>query len=178
MPKPPSDSIDKAELYGELAVQLRELLGKEPDLVANAANLAALIYHGLPEINWAGFYFLRDAELVVGPFQGIPTVARQRVNKGVCGAAVRHGETVLVDDLQTYQGAVISDPESRSELVVPLLESRECLGVLDLQSPQAARFDEEDKEGCEALVGVFLAHQRAFAAEPAAAAGRRRSRSG
>ena len=174
-PKKPSATIDKAELYGELAVQLRELLGSESDLVANAANLTALIANSLPDLNWAGFYFLHGGELVVGPFQGLPTIARARINKGVCGAAVRHAETVLVEDLQAFPGAIISDSASRAELVIPLIEAGECMGVLDLLSPQLARFDAEDQEGLEALVELFLAHQRAMAPSAPSAGSRRRT---
>jgi L-methionine (R)-S-oxide reductase len=162
MPKKPTAIVDKAELYGELAIQLRELLATESDLTANAANMAALIFQALPDLNWAGFYFLRGKELILGPFQGRPAIARIGVGKGVCGGAVKRGETLLVEDIETFPGAIAGDPASRSELAIPLIESGECLGVLDLESRLVARFDEEDREGCEALVGLFLAHQRAL----------------
>lgn len=161
-PKKPAAIVDKAELYGELAIQLRELLASETDLNANAANMAALIFQALPDLNWAGFYFLRGKELVLGPFQGLPAVARIAVGKGVCGNAVKRGESVLVEDVATFVGHIASDPASRSELAIPLIESGECLGVLDLESRMLGRFDEDDREGCEALVGLFLAHQRAL----------------
>ena len=159
-PKKPAAILDKAELYGELAIQLRELLASEADLTANAANMAALIFQALPDLNWAGFYFLRGRELVLGPFQGLPAIARIAVGKGVCGNAVKRGESVLVEDVESFAGHIACDPASRSELAIPLIESGECLGVLDLESRVLGRFDEEDREGCEALVGLFLAHQR------------------
>jgi GAF domain-containing protein len=161
-PKKPAAILDKAELYGELAIQLRELLARESDLAANAANTAALIFQALPDLNWAGFYFLRGRELVLGPFQGLPAVTRIGVGKGVCGTAVKRGESVMVDDVETFSGHIGGDPASRSGLAIPLIESGECLGVLMLESRLVARFDEEDREGCEALVGLFLAHQRAL----------------
>ena len=161
-PKKPAAILDKAELYGELAIQLRELLGKETDLTANAANMAALIFQALPDLNWVGFYFLRGRQLVLGPFQGLPAVSRIAVGKGVCGTAVKRGESVLVEDVESFPGHIAGDPASRSELAIPLIESGECLGVFDLESRLVARFDEEDREGCEALVGLVLAHQRAL----------------
>jgi GAF domain-containing protein len=174
--KKPSASVDKPELYGDLAVQLRGLLADEVDLVANAANMTALLRHMLPELNWVGFYFLRGKELLLGPFQGLPAVLRIAIGKGVSGNAVRRGETMLVDDVNEFPGYIAGDPASRAELVVPLIDSGECLGVLVLDSPLVGRFDEEDKEGCEALVGLFLAHQRGLAGPVmrTATAGRRR----
>ena len=161
-PKKPTAILDKAELYGELAIQLRELLATESDLTANAANMAALIFQALPDLNWAGFYFLRGKELVLGPFQGLPAVARIGVGKGICGNSVKRGESLLVEDVENFPGHVAGDPASRSQLAIPLIESGECLGVQILESRLIARFDEEDREGCEALVGLFLAHQRAL----------------
>jgi L-methionine (R)-S-oxide reductase len=161
-PKKPAAILDKAELYGELAIQLRELLATESDLTANAGNMAALIFQALPDLNWAGFYFLRGKELLLGPFQGLPAVARIAVGKGVCGNAVKRGESVLVENVENFPGHIAGDPASRSELAIPLIESGECLGVFDLESRLVGRFDEEDREGCEALVGLFLAHQRAL----------------
>ena len=162
MAKKPSAIVDKAELYGELAIQLRELLATETDLTANAANMAALLFQALPDLNWAGFYFLRGKELVLGPFQGLPAIARIGVGKGIGGTAVKRGESQMVEDVETFPGHIACDPASRSELALPLIESGECLGVFVLESRLVARFDEEDREGCEALIGLFLAHQRAL----------------
>jgi len=147
---------DKAGLYRDLAAQLRSLIDGEPDLVANAANMAALIYHGLPDLNWAGFYFAQGGDLVLGPFQGQPACVRIPWGNGVCGAAASRGESVLVPDVHDFPGHIACDPVSRSELVVPLIEDGRVRGVLDLDSPRLARFDAEDQAGCEHLVAVFL----------------------
>jgi GAF domain-containing protein len=150
----------KSEIYRDLAAQLTALLAGEADLVANAANEAALIYHGLPDINWAGFYFLRGAELVLGPFQGKPACVRIPMGKGVCGAAAARAAAVLVPDVHDFPGHIACDPNSRSELVVPLIEDGAVSGVLDLDSPLLARFDSEDQAGCERLAALFVAHHR------------------
>jgi L-methionine (R)-S-oxide reductase len=146
--------------YRELAEQLTALIGGEPDPVANAANTAALIYHGLPDLNWAGFYFLRGEQLVLGPFQGKPACVRIALGSGVCGTAAARGEAILVADVHEFPGHIACDPASRSELVVPLLDRGRVLGVLDLDSPLPARFGEADRRGCAALVAVFLTHYR------------------
>jgi L-methionine (R)-S-oxide reductase len=155
-------SAGKPELYRDLARQLAALLGGEPDPIANSANMAALIYHGLPDLNWGGFYFRQGDELVLGPFQGKPACLRIAIGQGVCGAAAARGETVLVRDVHDFPGHIACDPDSRSELVVPLIEEGRVVGVLDLDSPLAARFDEADRQGCEQLAALFLAHHRQF----------------
>ena len=158
----------KPDLYRELAEQLRGLLAGETDRTANAANMAALIYHGLPDINWAGFYFRRGRELVLGPFQGKPACVRIPLGKGVCGVAASRAATVLVRDVHDFPGHIACDPNSRSELVVPLLPvlagmAGEVLGVLDLDSPLLARFDAMDQAGCEQLVALFVDHHHRYA---------------
>ena len=158
----------KPDLYRELAEQLRGLLAGETDRTANAANMAALIYHGLPDINWAGFYFRRGQELVLGPFQGKPACVRIPLGKGVCGVAASRAATVLVRDVLDFPGHIACDPNSRSELVVPLLPvlagmAGEVLGVLDLDSPLLARFDAMDQAGCEQLVALFVDHHHRYA---------------
>jgi len=158
----------KPDLYRELAEQLRGLLAGETDRTANAANMAALIYHGLPDINWAGFYFRRGQELVLGPFQGKPACVRIPLGKGVCGVAASRAATVLVRDVHDFPGHIACDPNSRSELVVPLLPvlagmAGEVLGVLDLNSPLLARFDAMDQAGCEQLVALFVDHHHRYA---------------
>ena len=150
---------DKPRLYHELARQLAALIDGERDLVANCANMAALIYHGLSKLNWAGFYFARQGELVLGPFQGTPAWIRIPWGEGVCGAAAARGSAIVVPDVHEFPGHIACDPESRSELVVPLVDDGRVLGVLDLDSPVAGRFDEDDRAGCERLVALFLAHQ-------------------
>ena len=153
-------TVSKPDLYRDLAGQLAALLAGEADRTANAANMAALIYHGLPDLNWAGFYFRRGAELVLGPFQGKPACVRIAIGRGVCGTAAARAATVVVPDVHDFPGHIACDPVSRSELVVPLIEGGRVSGMLDLDSPLLARFDEADREGCERLVALFLDHHR------------------
>ena len=148
---------EKRALYDEMAAQLAALLSGESDPVANAANTAAVIYHGLPDLNWAGFYFRRDNGLVLGPFQGTPSCVRIPWDQGVCGTAAARGITVIVPDVDQFPGHIACDPASRSELVVPLVKAGEVTGVLDLDSPVLARFDEEDRAGVERLVAILIA---------------------
>jgi L-methionine (R)-S-oxide reductase len=153
-------TASKSRLYRELADQLAALLAGESNLTANAANTAALIYNGLPNLNWAGFYFRQGTELVLGPFQGKPACIRIPIGKGVCGVAAARAATVLVPDVHAFPGHIACDPESNSELVVPLIEGGKVLGVLDLDSSLPARFDHIDQYGCEQLVRLFLDHYR------------------
>lgn len=145
-------------VYGELAEQLAALIEGEPDLVANAANMAALIYHSLPELNWAGFYFAREGNLVLGPFQGKPACVRIAWGAGVCGSAAARGQAIVVPDVDAFPGHIACDAASRSELVVPLVTGRRVVGVFDLDSPRPGRFDEVDRAGIERLVALLLAH--------------------
>jgi GAF domain-containing protein len=154
---------EKPELYRDLARQLVALIAGEPDPIANAANTAALIYNGLPDLNRAGFHFCNGAELVLGPFQGKPACVRIPIGKGVCGAAAARGTTVLVPDVHDFPGHIACDPDSRAELVIPLIEDGHVLGVLDLDSPLPARFDELDRDGCEQLIALLLVHYRKYA---------------
>ncbi len=149
---------DKTVRYDELARALEGLLRGEPDPIANAANAAAAIYHALPELNWAGFYFLRGEELVLGPFQGLPACVRIALGKGVCGKAAAERRSILVPDVEVFPGHIACDAASRSELVVPLMRGDRLLGVLDLDSPRLARFDEADRAGCEMLARVIGPH--------------------
>jgi GAF domain-containing protein len=146
------------ELYRDLARQLEALIAGEPDLVANAANMAALVYHGLADLNWAGFYFARKGELVLGPFQGKPACVRIPWGKGVCGAAALRGTSIVVPDVDAFPGHIACDAASRSELVVPLIYCGRVVGVFDLDSPHLARFTEADRVGIERLAAVLLAH--------------------
>lgn len=141
----------KPELYKQLAQELGGLIAGEPDFIANLANAAALIYHSLPDLNWAGFYLLKDGELVVGPFQGKPACVRIAMGKGVCGTAALKRETVIVRDVHEFPGHIACDAASNSEIVVPLIRDGELLGVLDLDSPTLARFDDADRAGLESL---------------------------
>jgi L-methionine (R)-S-oxide reductase len=147
-----------ASLYRDLAQELDALLTGETDATANAANAAAAIYHSLPRLNWAGFYFLRDDTLVLGPFQGRPACVRIRIGSGVCGTAVRERRSILVPDVEQFPGHIACDTASRSELVVPLLSDGRIFGVLDLDSPDLARFDTEDQTGCEMLAAIVVRH--------------------
>lgn len=149
------DAADPSTFYESLAKQLEALLGDETDLVANLANAAALIWHTMPSLNWAGFYLMRDGELVLGPFQGKPACVRIAVGRGVCGTAVARGTSVLVADVHTFPGHIACDAASRSELVVPLREHGAIVGVLDLDSPIPGRFTAADQLGCERLVRVL-----------------------
>ena len=155
-------TTSKSELYQDLAMQLEALLAGERDRIANAANMAALIYHGLPDVNWAGFYFRQGGELVLGPFQGRPACVRIPLGRGVCGTAAARGATVLVPNVHAFAGHIACDPVSRSELVVPLLESGKVSGVLDLDSPLVGRFGEVDQMGCERLAALYVDHHRRY----------------
>jgi L-methionine (R)-S-oxide reductase len=144
--------------YQDLAREIDALLTGDPDPIANAANAAAAIYHTLPGLNWAGFYFLRGGELVLGPFQGRPACVRIALGQGVCGAAAAQRRSLLVPDVHAFPGHIACDAASRSELVVPLLPDDRLLGVLDLDSPLLARFDAADRDGCELLARVIAPH--------------------
>jgi GAF domain-containing protein len=150
-------SDNKRDFYASLAQQLTGLLEGERDMIANAANMSALIYQFLPDLNWAGFYFMRGGELVLGPFQGKTACVRIAVGRGVCGTAVERRESIVVPDVHAFPGHIACDSASRSELVVPLINDGRVLGVLDLDSPSPNRFDDEDRQGCERLVQIFLA---------------------
>ena len=147
----------KPELYNELAAELTSLLAGEHDLVANAANFAALVFHSLPDLNWAGFYFVKDGELVLGPFQGKPACMRITFGRGVCGAAAAKRATAIVPNVHEFPGHIACDMESNSEIVVPLMKDERFIGVLDLDSPQLSRFDEDDAAGLETLATILLA---------------------
>jgi len=153
---------DKAAGYRRLGGDLQALLAGEHDLIANAANTAALLFGALPEVSWAGFYFLRDGALVVGPFRGKPACVRLALGQGVCGTAAAERRTLVVADVHQFPGHIACDVDSRAEIVVPLLRGRELLGVLDLDSPRRARFDSADAAGLEALAGVFVAASAAI----------------
>jgi L-methionine (R)-S-oxide reductase len=156
------DFRNKDADYASLADELNGLLAGEQDLVANAANTAALLFDALPDINWAGFYFLRarqglDSELVVGPFQGKPACVRIPLGKGVCGSAAATRRTLVVRDVHEFPGHIACDAVSQSEIVVPLIKGDTLLGVLDIDSPLLARFDDADRRGIERLAAIFVA---------------------
>lgn len=141
--------------YEELVQQAEGLLSGEHHRIANAANLSALIYQALPEINWAGFYFLEGDELIVGPFQGKPACVRIAMGQGVCGTAAATRSTQRVADVHAFDGHIACDPDSRSEIVVPVIVADQLIGVLDIDSPVGQRFAEADQRGIERLAGVY-----------------------
>ena len=150
------DTSDKRTFYAELAEQARGLLHGERNAVANAANFSALLYHSLPDVNWVGFYFMDNGELLVGPFHGKPACVRIAVGKGVCGTAVAERRTQRVEDVDAFPGHIPCDGDSRSEIVVPLIVDGDVIGVLDIDAPVKSRFDAVDQEGIERLATIFV----------------------
>lgn len=146
----------KPEQYAQLVEQARALMHGERDRIANAANLSALVYHALPDLNWVGFYFFDGRELVVGPFQGLPACVRIPLGKGVCGTAAATRQTQVVPDVDAFPGHIACDSASRSEVVVPLFLGETLIGVFDIDSPVRDRFDADDQRGLEALAQAFL----------------------
>lgn len=144
------------ERYQQLTEQASGLVSGESNLVANSANLAALVYHALPEVNWAGFYFYDGTELVVGPFQGQPACVRIALGKGVCGEAATTRTTQRVADVHAFPGHIACDANTRSEIVVPLYRGEVLIGVFDLDSPVPDRFDADDQAGLEAIGAILL----------------------
>ena len=152
-------SLPKPELYEQLRAELDALTSGEEDWIANLANAAALLYHALPDVNWAGFYLLKKNVLVVGPFQGQPACVRIELGRGVCGTAASQRRTLIVPNVHEFPGHIACDVASNSEIVVPLFDGERLLGVLDLDSPLIGRFDDQDAEGLNELVTVFVGHE-------------------
>lgn len=149
-------TADKPALYAELAAQAEGVFSGERNAIANAANLAALLWYGVPDLNWAGFYLFDGTELVLGPFQGKIACVRIALGRGVCGTAASTGLTQIVNDVHQFPGHIACDSASNSEIVVPLIRAGKLIGVLDLDSPRIARFDRQDAEGLEALSAIWL----------------------
>jgi L-methionine (R)-S-oxide reductase len=145
----------KAEQWADILSAADAVTAGEADPIANMANVAAVLFHGLPDLNWAGFYRMMDGELVLGPFQGKAACIRIPLGKGVCGVAAATGQTQLVEDVHAFAGHIACDADSRAELVVPLVHEGRVIGVIDLDSPTPARFDAEDATGCEALARLL-----------------------
>lgn len=143
-------------MYDQLAAQLSSLLAGERDLIANAANLSALIFYGLPDLNWVGFYFMRNDELLLGPFQGRPACVRIALGQGVCGTAAAQRITTIVPNVHEFPGHIACDTASNSEIVVPLMNGESLIGVLDLDSPLVGRFDDEDAKGLKRLATILI----------------------
>ncbi|WP_102795364.1 GAF domain-containing protein [Bowmanella denitrificans] len=145
----------KSELYREVVQQASALMEGEKDLIANLANISALLWMHLPDINWAGFYLLKDDELVLGPFQGKPACVRIPMGRGVCGTAAKLGQPQLVEDVHQFEGHIACDAASNSEIVLPFYQGAQLMGVLDIDSPSQARFDQEDLQGLQNLISVL-----------------------
>jgi GAF domain-containing protein len=149
-------NLPKPALYAEIAGQVRALTEGEHDLIANLANTASLLYHSMPDLNWVGFYLLKDDELVVSPFQGKPACVRIAMGKGVCGTAAAQRAPVIVENVHEFAGHIACDSASNSEIVLPIVRGNELIGVLDLDSPKFARFDEQDQAGLEQVVAALV----------------------
>jgi GAF domain-containing protein len=154
--QPVPAGTSKADSYRQIYAQLEQLLTGESDFLANAANMAALLYHTLPDLNWAGFYLLKGQALTLGPFQGKPACTRIAVGEGVCGLVAARKETLIVPDVSKFEGHIVCDTASKSEIAIPLLNWGRLVGVLDVDSPSLNRFDDEDREGLESLAAFFL----------------------
>jgi GAF domain-containing protein len=151
-------SNEKTAMYRLLNQQAKALIEQETDLIANMANLSALLFNQLPDLNWAGFYIMRNGELVLGPFQGQVACVRIPVGKGVCGTAVATGQVQLVTDVHEFPGHIACDAASNSEIVLPLRHNGDIIAVLDIDSPSLARFDADDQTGLEQLIDIFEQH--------------------
>jgi L-methionine (R)-S-oxide reductase len=149
-------NLPKPALYAEITAQVQALTAGERDLVANLANTASLLYHSMPDLNWVGFYLLKDGELVVGPFQGKPACVRIAMGKGVCGTAAAQRAPLIVENVHEFAGHIACDSASNSEIVLPIVRGAELIGVLDLDSPKFSRFDAQDQAGLEKVVAALL----------------------
>lgn len=150
------ENASKSELYSDLLLQLSSLFADERDFIANAANLSSLLFYSVPDLNWAGFYLHKNNELVLGPFQGQLACVRIPIGKGVCGTAAQQRSTIIVDNVHEFPGHIACDSASNSEIVVPIIKEHRLLGVLDVDSPSFERFDEEDAQGLNEIVRVFV----------------------
>ena len=143
---------DKKEMYMQMNMYLKSMIRDDPDWLAGLANASALLYQLMPEINWAGFYLYKGGELVLGPFQGKPACIRIAMGRGVCGTAAKTGEVQIVRDVNLFPGHIACDSESQSEIVLPIFHRQRLIGVLDIDSPVKARFDQEDADGLAQFV--------------------------
>lgn len=150
-------TLPKPQLYADLTTQLRSMVHGECDFIANLANASSLLFHSLTDVNWAGFYLLKDGELVVGPFQGRPACVRIALGTGVCGTSAQRRATVVAPNVHEFPGHIACDSASNSEIVTPMIRNGELLGVLDIDSPKLARFDDEDRAGLEGFVAALIA---------------------
>jgi GAF domain-containing protein len=148
-------TLSKTDLYHEVAQQAQALIAGEKDVIANLANLSAIMFMRLPQLNWAGFYLLKGQELVLGPFQGKPACIRIPVGRGVCGKAAETGLAQCIHDVHEFEGHIACDADSNAEAVVPIYQNGQLLGVLDLDSPYVGRFDQDDMNGLQNLVNIL-----------------------
>ncbi len=146
----------KNGIYTDVAEELRSLLDRERDFIANASNLSSLVYHSIPDLNWAGFYLHKDGELILGPFQGKPACVRIKIGKGVCGTAAQLRQPVIVANVHEFPGHIACDSASQSEIVIPLIKEDSLLGVFDVDSPIVGRFDDEDARGLHELIEILI----------------------
>jgi L-methionine (R)-S-oxide reductase len=150
------NSTDKKGVYADVQSQLTAILTGERDFIANLSNTAAVLFHGLPDLNWAGFYLFKGDQLVLGPFQGKPACIRIAMGRGVCGSAAAGRKTIVVPDVHAFPGHIACDEASRSEIVIPLMHQFKLIGVMDLDSPSVGRFDSDDATGLEAIAAILL----------------------
>lgn len=151
-----NNDIPKSLIYSQLAKSLTALIGEEREFLPNMSNMASLLFFSLKDINWSGFYLIKNKELLLGPFQGKPACVRIPMGKGVCGSSAVNKSTIIVEDVNNFPGHIACDVDSRSEIVIPLFKGEALIGVLDIDSPILARFDEEDKKGLEHLVHILM----------------------
>lgn len=154
--KDQDNSEPRSNIYSQLAMELDSLFESETNFIANSANMSSLLYHRLPEINWSGFYLKQNNQLVLGPFHGKPACVRINMGDGVCGKAAESQETVMVKDVHKFPGHIVCDPDSKSEIVVPMIKNNHLFGVLDIDSPISDRFNHHDQNGLETLVSILL----------------------
>lgn len=148
---------NKRQQYAQLAQQIEAIVAGEQDLIANMANVSAILYWGLEKVNWVGFYLLKDQQLVLGPFHGQPACIRIPIGKGVCGTAVSGNSIQLIEDVHKFSGHISCDAASNSEIVLPIRQNNQVIAVLDIDSPEIARFDLEDKAGLSQIVNILQA---------------------
>ena len=148
--------MDKRSFYQNTAQQIAALVNDEPDLIANMANISAVLFNQMDDVNWAGFYLYKDDQLVLGPFQGQPACIRIPMGKGVCGSAAQQQKAFLVEDVHAFDGHIACDAASNSEVVIPIVKNGQLVGVLDIDSPVFARFDKVDEEGLAHIVDILL----------------------
>jgi L-methionine (R)-S-oxide reductase len=146
---------NKKEQYKLINAQVQALISDESDMIANMANIAAVLFNTLEQINWAGFYLFKQDQLVLGPFQGQPACIRIPMGRGVCGTAASSLQTIVVKDVHAFAGHIACDAASNSEIVVPIIVNKQLVAVLDIDSPVIERFDEHDRQGLEALASIL-----------------------